>query len=115
MTTTELLNYKMNDEECRKADIADNMLKSYNNSHNPPKFKGVIGRERKAPSGWGEEYVYTVYINDVGYLCVHESDDVPYRVWTSAETPQTDLKKYIPVALECMNYYDVQEDELFPD
>lgn len=104
MTITELLQYKMNDEECQKATIADGMLKAYNDSHNPPLYTGTVGRERVAPEGWGEEYVYTIYINEVGYICVYERDDVPYRCWSSIETPQLELEKYIPIALERMNY-----------
>ena len=104
MTITELLQYKMNDEECQKATIADGMLKAYNDAHNPPLYKGVLGRKHVAPEGWGEEYVYTIYINEVGYICVHELDDVPPRWWSSIETPQMELDKYIPIALERMNY-----------
>ena len=106
MTITELLHYKMNDEECGKAATADRMLKEYNASHNPPLYKGIVGRERVAPEGWGEEYVYTIYINEVGYICVNERDDVPYRCWSSIETPQMELEKYIPIALERMKIRD---------
>lgn len=109
MTITELLHYKMNDEECRKATKADGLLKEYNDSHNPPLYKGIVGRERVAPGGWVEEYVYTIYINDVGYMCVHELDDVPPRWWSSIETPQMELEKYIPIALERMNYREIVE------
>ena len=109
MTITELLHYKMNDEECRKATKADGLLKEYNDSHNPPLYKGIVGRERVAPGGWVEEYVYTIYINDVGYMCVHELDDVPPRWWSSIETLQLELEKYIPIALERMNYREIVE------
>lgn len=109
MTITELLQYKMDDEECRKATIADGMLKEHNVAHNPPLYKGNVGRKRVAPEGWGKEYVYTIYINDVGYMCVHELDDVPPRIWSSMEMPQMELEKYISIALERMNYRGIVE------
>lgn len=104
MTRSELFQYIMNEEEQQKADVADGILKAYNASFNLSLYNGVIGKERVAPSGWGKEYVYTIYVNGMGYMCVHEVDDVPPRLWTSVDTPQTELEDYIPMALDRMGY-----------
>lgn len=104
MTHSELFQYIMNEEEQQKASMADGVLNAYNASFNPHLYNGVIGRGRVAKSGWGKEYVYTIYVNGRGYICVHELDDVPPRMWTSVETPQTELESYIPIALDRMGY-----------